>query len=129
MTCLDAWAVLAWLEGEAPACDVVDAAIRAGACMAWPNAVEAAYVVARRVPTTSTDAVIDDLAALVELELPTAQRLREVARLKAAFPLPLGDCFAVATAAARAAPLLTGDAGLLALADRLPCAVVDPRAP
>jgi len=50
----------------------------------------------------------------------------ETARLKARLPIALGDCFAVATAAAHRLPLLTGDPEILGRND-LPCAVEDLR--
>ncbi len=50
----------------------------------------------------------------------------ETARLKARLPVALGDCFAVATAAAHGLPLLTGDPEILER-DDLPCEVVDLR--
>ena len=38
--CLDAWAVLAWLDGEQPAADRVDALLSERSVMSWVNAVE-----------------------------------------------------------------------------------------
>lgn len=50
----------------------------------------------------------------------------EAARLKARAAISLGDCFAVATAAAHGLALLTGDPEILNLDDR-PCEVEDLR--
>jgi predicted nucleic acid-binding protein len=50
----------------------------------------------------------------------------EVARLKARARIALGDCFAIATAAAHNAQLLTGDPEILGL-DDCPCALLDLR--
>ena len=50
----------------------------------------------------------------------------EAARLKAAHPIALADCFAIATAAAHGLPLLTGDPEILSRVD-LPCVVEDLR--
>jgi hypothetical protein len=50
----------------------------------------------------------------------------ESARLKARLPMALGDCFAVATAAAHGLPLMTGDPEIVTRTD-LPCNVVDLR--
>lgn len=50
----------------------------------------------------------------------------EVARLKAAYPVALADCFAIATAAAHGRILLTGDPEIIGRPD-LPCAVEDLR--
>ena len=51
----------------------------------------------------------------------------EVARLKAWAAIALGDCFAIATAAAHGLTLLTGDPEILELTDR-PCEAEDLRA-
>jgi hypothetical protein len=50
----------------------------------------------------------------------------EAARIKAAFPIALGDCFALATATSRNVELLTGDPEILNRED-LPCVVRDLR--
>jgi hypothetical protein len=50
----------------------------------------------------------------------------EAARLKAIAPIALEDCFALVTAAARGAVLLTGDPEILELADH-PCGLEDLR--
>ena len=51
----------------------------------------------------------------------------EAARLKARFPIALGDCFALATAAAHGLTLWTGDPEILDLDDP-PCDLEDLRA-
>jgi predicted nucleic acid-binding protein len=50
----------------------------------------------------------------------------EAARLKARLPIALADCFAIATAAAHGAVLLTGDSEILDSSD-LPCQTEDLR--
>jgi hypothetical protein len=59
-------------------------------------------------------------------DLPGTARMIEVARLKARAPIALGDCFALATAAAHDLVLLTGDPEIIELSDR-PCQVEDLR--
>jgi predicted nucleic acid-binding protein len=66
------------------------------------------------------------LRAALECDLPGTGRMLEAARLKAAMPMALGDCFAVATAAAHGLALLTGDPEILTRTD-LPCATEDLR--
>jgi predicted nucleic acid-binding protein len=61
-----------------------------------------------------------------ECDLPSTARMIAAARLKAAMPMALGDCFAVATAAAHGLALLTGDPEILTQAE-LPCATEDLR--
>jgi uncharacterized protein with PIN domain len=124
--CLDSWAVLAWLDGERPALDRVEAAMEHRPVMSWVNAVEVYYRVERDHGRQEADDVLAELRVAVDLELPGVTRMVETARLKAAFPIALGDCFAVATAAARELPLLTGDPEILERRE-LPCAVEDLR--
>lgn len=124
--CLDAWAVLAWLDGEQPARDRVEALLAERPLMSWVNAVEVYYRLERDHGRPAADDVLRMLRATLELELPNQSRMVETARIKAAVPLALGDCFAIATAAAHDLPLLTGDPELLDC-DDLPCRVQDLR--
>lgn len=128
-TCLDSWAVLAWLDGEQPATERVDSAIDDPddqLDMSWVNAVEVYYRVERDHGRLAADEVLDELRTIIDLGLPGVSRMVEVAQLKARHPMALGDCFAVATAAARGATLLTGDPEIIDAAD-LPCEVLDLR--
>jgi predicted nucleic acid-binding protein len=54
--------------------------------------------------------------------------MRAVAALKAEHPIALADCFAIATAAAKNATLITGDPKILDRADQIRCALTDARA-
>ncbi len=94
--------------------------------MSWINAVEVYYRVERDRGREDAERVHARLRALLDLDLPDPSRMIAAARLKAARPIALGDCFAIATAAARELPLLTGDPEILGQAD-LPCLVVDLR--
>ncbi len=124
--CLDAWAVLAWLDGEQPAYDEVEAVLAPRPLMSWVNAVEVYYRLERDHGRPAADDVLRTLRTALELELPGQARMLETARIKAAIAIALGDCFAIATAAANHVPLLTGDPDILAR-DDLPCAVQDLR--
>lgn len=126
--CLDAWAVLAWLDGEEPACEQVEALLAERPLMSWINAVEVYYRLERDHGRPVADDVLRTLRTALELELPTQRRLIETARIKAAIPVALGDCFAIATAAAHNLALLTGDPEILDRGD-LPCRVHDLRPP
>lgn len=125
--CLDSWAVLAWLDGEQPAYRQVEALLDQGPLMSWVNSVEVLCRVERDHGRTAADQVLTDLRRLMELELPGASRMVETARLKAALPIALADCFAVATAASRGLALLTCDPEILLRRNDLPCAVEDLR--
>jgi len=67
-----------------------------------------------------------ELRAALAPDLPGTARTIEAARLKARAAIALGDCFAVATAAAHGFSLPTGDPEILNLPDR-PCEVEDLR--
>lgn len=124
--CLDSWAVLAWLDGERPAYERVEELLAERPVLSWVNAVEVYYRVERDHGRAAADEVLADMRRVLELELPTTSRMLETARLKAAMPIALGDCFAVATAAARGLPLLTGDPEILDR-DDVPCPLEDLR--
>lgn len=124
--CLDSWAVLAWLDGEQPAADRVDELLPKRPVMSWVNAVEVYYRIDRDHGRAAADETLAELRSVIELELPGVGRMTETAQLKSHLAIALGDCFAIATAAARNLPLLTGDPEIIH-ADELPCAVEDVR--
>jgi uncharacterized protein with PIN domain len=124
--CLDSWAVLAWLDGDDPAYERVEALLDRRPVMSWVTAVEVYYRVERDHGRPEADEVVSQLRVVLDLELPSQRRMLDTARIKAAVPVALGDCFAIATAAARGLPLLTGDPEILGRED-LPCAVEDLR--
>lgn len=110
---LDSWAVLRWLEGVEPAAGRVQTALEDGAVMSWINVGEVFYVVWRAAGDATARQTVDDVAALVDFAAATSERVLEAAKLKAQFPMALGDAFAAATAIAHHARLLTGDPELL----------------
>jgi len=124
--CLDSWAVLAWLDGERPALDRVEELLPARPLMSWVNAVEVYYRTERDHGRPAADEVLAGLRAVVDLDLPGTGRMVATARLKAAHPIALADCFAIVTAAAHDLPLVTGDPEI-ADCEGLPCAVEDLR--
>jgi predicted nucleic acid-binding protein len=126
--CLDSWAVLAWLDGEEPAAGVVQGVLeRERAAMSWMNLAEVSYRTTRDHGQQESDAVLAELRPLISEDLPGISAMREVARLKAANPIALADCFAVALAAEERATLLTGDPEIIERVDDLPCDVKDLR--
>lgn len=126
--CLDSWAILAWLDGEEPALSRIQELIGDRPLTSWVNLVEVYYRVERDQGRDEADGALADLRAALTLDLPGTARMIEVARLKARVSVALGDCFAVATAAAHDLVLLTGDPEIIELSDR-PCQVEDLRAP
>jgi predicted nucleic acid-binding protein len=127
--CLDSWAVLAWLDGEEPAADVVERAIkRERPGMSWINLVEVHYRTIRDHGRQEADQVLAALRPLVTESLPGIAAMRSASILKAEHPIALADCFAIALAAEERAALLTGDPEIVDRTDQLPCKVVDLRA-
>ena len=124
--CLDSWAILAWLDGEEPARSRLDLLMASRPTVSWVNLVEVYHRIERDHGRAAADETLRDLRATLTAELPGTARMVEVARLKAVAAIGLGDCFAVATAAANDLVLLTGDPEILDFSDR-PCAVEDLR--
>jgi predicted nucleic acid-binding protein len=128
-SCLDSWAVLAWLDGDEPAAsEVADTLDRERPAMSWINLVEVHYRVARDHGQQEADRVLDELRPRITEHLPGVSAMRTAANLKAEHPMALADCFAVALTASGGAVLLTGDPEIVDRARELPCEVKDLRA-
>lgn len=124
--CLDSWAILAWLDGEEPALSRVEELLGSRPLASWINLVEVYYRVERDHGRVAADETLTTLRAALALDLPGTARMIEAARLKSRAAIALGNCFAVVTAAAHSAVLLTGDPQILELVDA-PCRVEDLR--
>jgi len=108
--CLDSWAVLRFLEGDSPAARRVRQVMRAGRpIMSWINLGEVYYTIHRAAGAGEADATLALLQPILALDAVTTDRVLAAARIKAMHPLAYGDAFAIATAAAHGAVLLTGD--------------------
>ena len=75
---------------------------------------------------SAADETLAALRASLAPDLPRTARMIEAARLKAVASIALGDCFALATAAAHGLMLLTGDPEILEFANP-PCGLEDLR--
>lgn len=129
-SCLDSWAVLAWLDGDEPAAGVVTESLdRERPAMSWLNLVEVHYRTARDHGRHEADQVLSELRPQITEDLPGVEAMRAVAKLKAGNPIALADCFAIALAATHGAVLLTGDPEIIDRANDLPCGVTDLRPP
>lgn len=124
--CLDAWAILAWLDGEEPALTRVEAILGERPVVSWVSLVEVYHRLERDHGRNHADTTIAALRAALAPDLPGTARMIEAARLKARAPIALGDCFAAVTAAAHGLPLHTGDPELIDLRDP-PCVIEDLR--
>ena len=108
--CLDSWAVLRFLEGSSAAARRVRQVMRLGRpVMSWINLGEVYCTVHRTVGAAEAETTVAQLRPLLTLDAATPERVMAAARIKALHPLAYGDAFAVATAAAHDAVLLTGD--------------------
>lgn len=108
--CLDSWAVLRFLEGPSPAARRVRQVMRIGRpIMSWINLGEVYYTVHREAGAAQAESVVTLLRPLLTLDAASPERVLGAARIKAVHPLAYGDAFAIATAAAHGAVLLTGD--------------------
>lgn len=125
--CLDSWALIAWLDGENPAVEIVQDVIDRRPVMSWLNLAEIYYRVERDHGETAAVKTVNEMRHVLDLELPTERRMLKAARLKAKHPIAFADCFAISTAADNDAVLYTGDPEILGIKD-LPCEVRDLRA-
>lgn len=117
---------MSWLDDDEPASSRVDAVMALRPVISWINLVEVYYRLERDHGRERADKTLGDLRAALKADLPTMARMVETARLKAANTIALGDCFALATAAALGLALWTGDPEITGLVDP-PCEVVDLR--
>jgi len=124
--CLDSWSILAWLDGEQPALSRVEDVLASRPVVSWVNLVEVYYRVERDHGRSAGDETLAALRARFAPDLPGTARMVEAARLKAVAPIALGDCFALATAAAHGLVLLTGDPEILEI-ESPPCGLEDLR--
>jgi predicted nucleic acid-binding protein len=104
---------LRWLEGEEPAASRVDASLFSRPVMSWINLGEVAYIAERSVGAVRARQIVQDLRRRLSLDLPSEQRVLEAASIKARYSMAYADAFAVATATAHRATLLTGDPEIL----------------
>ena len=111
--CLDSWAILRWLDGDEPAAARVEAAMPSRPVTSWINLGEVAYIVERRAGVDRARRVVRELRPRLTLDLPSEARVLEAAHLKAGYAMAYADAFAVATAIAHRATLLTGNPEIL----------------
>jgi predicted nucleic acid-binding protein len=115
--CLDSWAVLRFLAGPSTAARRVRQVLRRGRpIMSWINLGEVYYTIHREAGAAEAESTVTLLRPLLTLDAATPERVLGAARIKALHPLAYGDAFAIATAAAHGAILLTGDPEITARA-------------
>ena len=126
---LDSWAILAWIDGDDPATDLVNGALGSPdpVVISWINLAEVHYKLSRRSSPARASEMTAALEDVLVAELPTRAIVLGAADLKAAHPIAFADCFAVATAAKLGLELWTGDPEIIDRRSALPCAVRDLR--
>jgi ribonuclease VapC len=119
---LDAWAVLAWLQGEGDAARCIDGLLgladggEARVRMSLINLGEVYYVLLKRLGRKRADLILGRFrGAPVVIEAADEGRVLAAARLKGRFPLSYADCFAAAMALENGAELFSGDPELRVL--------------
>lgn len=119
---LDAWAILAFLQGEEPAASRVREVIEGaqeGTVRLFASIVnigEVYYRIGKLRNQREADSVLKDLYLLpIEMVSADDDTVLEAARLKMKHVLSYADAFAAVTAQQKDAILLTGDLELLAL--------------
>lgn len=112
--CLDSWAVLWLLQGNGRAQQQLESRIaRQRPVMSWVNAGEVFCIVRRAQGDREAQRVLRDLRLIMELDEATPDRVIVAATIKSEHAMAYADAFAVATANAHGAVLLTGDPELL----------------
>jgi predicted nucleic acid-binding protein len=113
-TVLDSWAVMSYLQDEAPAAMQVETLLQdERPVMSWINVGEIFYILRRRHGEPHARAAVHDLRGVVTVELPTTDRVIDAARVKSDHAMAYADAFAAATTIACGAVLWTGDPELL----------------
>jgi len=124
---LDSWAMIGWLQGEEPARakvrELLEQASRGQAkvSISLINAGEVFYLIAKRHGAAPAERFLAELAVMpIQALLPDRKLILDSARLKSRYPISYADAFAVETARAQNAVLVTGDPELWQLSRREP---------
>ena len=112
--CLDTWAVVEWMRNREPAAGRLDDLVPSRPLMSWINVGEVFSIVSRERGRGAAVGAVETLRRQLALDPATPARVLEAAAIKAAHRVSYADAFAVATALAHDAVLLTGDPEILA---------------
>jgi predicted nucleic acid-binding protein len=105
--------VLRWLEGGEPAASRVQDMMASRPIMSWINAGEVYYLSWRSGGRELAGSIVDELRRTLVLDAASPERVVQAAAVKAEHPMAFADAFAVATAKAHDAVLVTGDPEIL----------------
>ncbi len=113
---LDSWAILEWIAGRHPACDVVAAVLseaEAGRVRLFMSAIDAGevYYCLRKNHSPALAENWRECAPTlpVTIDVPTGPNIWTAAVLKADYPIAYADAFAAALALRQSCPIMTGD--------------------
>ncbi|MFH1907132.1 MAG: type II toxin-antitoxin system VapC family toxin [Chloroflexota bacterium] len=122
---LDAWALLAFLQGEEPAASRVKSLLQEARnekvilYVSILNLGEVYYRIGKTRGQSEADALMEELQLLPLIILPASNEdVMAAARLKMRYSISYADAFAVSTTLQHSATLLTGDPELLELAGK-----------
>lgn len=125
--CLDAYAILAWLQNETGADEVENCFQRAISSpeffcfLSTINLGEVYFRLVRARGTEEADSFWKDAnrgSLPVTLVEPTKNRIKEAARIKALYPVACADAFAAQLAREKNIPVITGDPEMKLLEDK-----------
>ena len=113
---LDSWAVMGWLQGEAPVRGVVRRILKQAEAgkldlaMSWINVGEVFYLLSKRHGNTEAERFLSKVPSMpLQAVLPDEGTIIEAARWKSQYRIAYADAFAVETARRLQARLITGD--------------------
>ena len=113
---LDSWAILEWMSGRQPACDLVGELLaeaeegRTRLLMSAINVGEVYYFLRKFHTEALAESWRESSRTLpATIEVPTADDIWNAASLKGRFPIAYADGFAAALAQKYNCPLVTGD--------------------
>lgn len=119
--------MIAWLDGEQPATEIVESALDPRPVINWINLAEVFYRISREHGESKAIELLNEMRMQFDCELPTERRIIEAAQVKAAHPIAMADCFAISAAADNDCVLYTGDPEIISRAESLPCEIRDLR--
>lgn len=101
------------MQGKEPAFTRVEELIADRPVMSWINLGEVFYVMHRLDGESEAQHVVRNLRPKLDLDIPSPERVLEAGAIKAKHSFAYADAFAIATAVAHGAVLLTGDPEIL----------------
>lgn len=110
---LDSWAILCLLEGSEPGAGRVEALLEGDPVVNWVTLGEVAYILHKDGSPPGTARLLDEVRALIALDVPSPQLVGRAADLRRRHGLAYAESYTAATAVRHGATLVTGDPGLL----------------